>query len=217
MRCVFTGVAGFLGRIHSATRCSFWVDEPTEHDFDPSRLIEVDLGRTPSAALDERIRWTEIEVDDCFSGPSANVLGTTLGPQWPEMQIVGMVWLEDGFVRRLPEALRPPCPPTGAEGRDYEFKTAVYWSGTSDARAGRRYQGQHHGQILDERGGLARVAVFPPGSSLREGVKPALMWLDLGAADQCDAGTDSLTQIGIGDRPKEGAIFLALNSLLPSD
>jgi len=212
MRCVFTGVAGFLGRIDSVTRCAFWTDEPTDHGFDPTRLVDVDLARTPSAALDERIPWTEVTVDDCFSGPTGNVLGTTVGPQWPELQIAGMLWLEEKFLRALPDRLRPPCPPVGAEARAYEFQTVVCWTGTGDPRAGNRYVG-HHAKILEERGTLARVAVFPVGSSMRATARSTSMWIDLASAEQCDAGPNSLTQIGVGDRRKEGALFLFLNTL----
>src|SRR5262249_15451849 len=183
------GLAGFLGRIETVTRCGLWTDEPTEHGFDAGRLIEVDLSRTPSAAVEEQIRWTEVEVDDCFSGPTGNVLGTTLGPQWPELQIAGMVWLEEKFLARLPDRLRPTFPPPGPEGRGYEFQSVVYWTGTQDPRAGTRYMG-HHARILEERGMLARVALFPPGSSMRPTAKPSTMWIDFASAEQCDVGVN---------------------------
>ncbi|MBV8760392.1 MAG: hypothetical protein JO257_24080 [Deltaproteobacteria bacterium] len=212
MRCVFQGQAAFLGRIAGETRCAFWTDEPTEHDFDPERLIEIDLGRTPAAASAGEIAWDEVDVDDCFAGPTGNVAGTTLGPRWPEMQLAGMVWLSERFLARLPAARRPPCPPEGAEARGYEFQSVVYATGTDDPRAGTRYQG-HHAKILEERGPLARVAVFPPGSSLRPAVAHT-MWIDLSSAEQCDAGPRSLTEIGTGDRRKEGALFLVVNRLV---
>jgi hypothetical protein len=50
MRCVFVGTGAFLGRVDGETRCAFWCDEPSDHDFDPARLISIDLARTPSAA-----------------------------------------------------------------------------------------------------------------------------------------------------------------------
>jgi len=34
------------------------------------------------------------------------------------------------------------------------------------------------------------------------------MWIDLASPEHCDAGTASLTTIGPGDAPKEGALFL---------
>ena len=33
------GTGALLGRVLGETRCAFWLDEPTEHDFDPTRLV----------------------------------------------------------------------------------------------------------------------------------------------------------------------------------
>jgi hypothetical protein len=73
MRCVFLGMAGFLGRIDGETRCAFWAEEPVDHGFDPDRLIEVDLANCPSAVVAKEIGWDEVQVDDCFSGPNGVV------------------------------------------------------------------------------------------------------------------------------------------------
>jgi hypothetical protein len=205
------GVGACLGRIESETRCAFWGDEPTAHGFDAERLIRVDLARNPSAAIAGEIPWDAVEVDDSFNGPGGAVLGTTLGASWPELQLVGVVQLEHTFWRRLPDAIRPACPPVGATAHDYEFMSVVYWPHTGDPRAGRRYCG-HHAEILEERGGLARVAVYPPGTSQRARARPMNMWIDPASPEQCDAGKDSLTQIAIGG-PKAGALYLILGSL----
>jgi hypothetical protein len=212
MRCVFVVSAAFLGRVDGETRCAFWTEEPVDHDFDPNRLIEVDLALTPSAAAAEDIGWERVQVDDCFTGPNGAVTGTTLGPRWPELQLAGAVYLERRFVDSLPEALRPACPPEGAGGRPYEYMTTVYRPGTEDPRAGRRYAG-HHAEVLEERGSLARVAVYPPGRSEQPDVRPVPMWIDLASAAQCDAGPDSLTAIGAGRELKGGALFLISGEL----
>jgi hypothetical protein len=207
MRCVFHTTAGFLGRIDSETQCAFWADEPVDHDFDPGRLIVVDLARTPAAAAAKQIGWDEVQVDDCFTGPNGMVSGTTLGPRWPELQVAGVVCLERGFVASLPAALRPPCPPPGVTGQPYEYTTVAYWPDTGDQRAGNRYAG-HYAQILEERGTLARVAVYPPGRSQQPEAHPVTMWIDLASPEHCDSGTASLTTIGTGNGPKQGALFL---------
>jgi hypothetical protein len=212
MRCVFIATGGFLGRLDSATRCAFWAEEPVDHGFDPQRLITIDLARTPSAAAAGEIRWDAVEVDDCFTGPTGYVGGTTLGPRWPELRLDGAVYLERGFRETLPEALRPTCPPSGMTARACEFMTTVYWPQLDDARAGKRYAG-HYAEVLEERGTLARVAVYPPGSSARSNAQPLTMWIDLASAEHCDAGPDSLTEIGIGDAPKRGALFLIAGHL----
>jgi hypothetical protein len=212
MRSIFLGVGAFLGRIDSETCCAFWADEPVDHGFDPARLITVDLSRAPSAVIAGHIPWDAIEVDDCFSGPNGSLFGTTLGPRWPELQLMGLVYLEESFWKRLPDAIRPPCPPTGVSGRPHEYRSALYWPDTRDPRAGNRYMG-HHAEVLSEQDSLARVAVYPPGTSELHHARPTTMWIDLSAPDQCDAGSDSLTTIGVGPGPKQGALYLLCGSI----
>jgi hypothetical protein len=212
MRTLFVSTGAFLGRVLGETRCAFWLDEPTEHDFDPARLIEIDLGRTPNAAIAGDIPWDAVEVDDCFTGPTGNLSGSTIGPRWPELQMAGAIAVEQGFLERLPPTLRPESPPAYSGGRDYEHESVLYWPHVDDARAGRRYQG-HHAVIIEERGSLARVDVYPPGASDSPTAKPVAMWLDLASHEQCDAGPRSLTRIGVGSGPKEGALFLISGSI----
>jgi hypothetical protein len=97
-------------------------------------------------------------------------------------------------------------------GRVCEYTTTVYWPHVADRRAGRRYAG-HYAEVLEERGTLARVAVYPPGSSKQPHARPLAMWIDLASAEHCDAGSESLTQIGVGDAPKRGALFLISGEL----
>lgn len=218
MRSVFVGTGGFLGRIDSETKIAFWPDEPVDHGFDPALLVSVDLAATPNAAIAGEIAWADIQVDDCFVGPGGRLGGTTIGPRWPEVQIAGAVFLERGFRDRLPDHLRPACPPKYMSGVDYEHMTVAYWPETSDPRAGKRYAG-HHARIVEERGTLAFVEVFAPGQSTQETAKPSTMWIDLSSPLQCDAGPDSLTTIRTGAGPKQGALFLisgAIGAGLPS-
>ena len=207
MRSVFVGTPAFLGSIDGETRCAFWVDEPVDHGFDPDRLIEIDLARTPSAVLAKEITWLDVEVDDCFTGPNGVVTGTTLGPRWPEMHLSGAVYLEQHFVQALPVALQPPCPPVGMNAYPHECMTCVYWPQLDDPRGGNRYTG-HHAEILQEQGTLAWVSVYPPGRSGQPNAQPVRMWIDLSSPEQCDAGPGSLTTIGTGEAAKSGALFL---------
>jgi hypothetical protein len=214
MRCVFAATPAYLGRVAGLTRCAFWAQDPEDHGFDTALLIEVDLARTPSAAQAKEIGWEQVQVDDCFSGPNGTVGGTTLGPRWPELRLAGGVYLERGFAAGLPEAARPACPPLGAAGRDYEFTAEVFWPHVPDPRAGARYAG-HHAEVLDERGTLAKVAVYPPGRSLDPVADPVVMWIDLASSEQCDTGPGRLTTIGTGSAPKSGALFL-ISGRLPA-
>jgi len=199
MRCVFVGTPAYLGRVDGPTRCAFWAEAPQAHDFDPARLIEVDLACTPSAAQAKEIGWDEVQVDDCFT--------PFTGPAWPELRLAGGVYLERDLVAALPASKRPTCPPRGMGGYEYEYLTTVYWPDEDDPRAGRRYVG-HYAEIVNERGTLARVAVYPPRRSAMAAVMPVAMWIDLTSPEQCDAGPYSLTAIGVGDAPKRGALFL---------
>jgi hypothetical protein len=212
MRSVFVTTSAFLGRIDSETRCAFWAEEPSEHGFDASRLIGIDLAMSPSAALARRISWDAVEVDDCFTGPNGSLSGSTLGPRWPELQIAGVVLLEERFLGTLAVGLRPACPPKGTSGFDYEYKSVLYWPNTSDPRAGKRYAG-HHAHVLEERGSLARLKIYPPGTGAEPDAQSFTMWIDLDCAEQCDAGPNRLTQIGVGDAPKTGALFLIAGSV----
>jgi hypothetical protein len=214
MRCVFAGTGAFLGRVESETRCAFWPDEPTQHGFDPSLLISVDLSRTPSAAADGAIPWDAVELDDAYTGAAGDLQGNSLGLRWPELQLYGALFLEQSFVRQLPEAIRPACPPKLLGGRPYEHTTVLYWPHVDDPRAGRRYAG-HQAEILDERGTLVRVAVYMRGASDRPASRPARVWIDLADPEQCDGGPDSMTTIGVGTGAKTGALFLPLGTIPP--
>jgi hypothetical protein len=214
MRCVFFTTPAFLGRIDGETRCAFWADDPTEHGFDPARLIAIDLARSPDAAAAGELAWAEVEVDAAHSGPNGRVVGTTLGTVWPELAVSGVVGIEARFRAALPEAVRPVSPPDGATGRGYEYMSVLYWPSCSDARAARRYTG-HHARIVEELGRLARVEICAPGSSLSANPVRHSMWIDLSSAEQCDAGPDALTEIGVGEAPKEGALFLLSGRLSP--
>ncbi|HKS98046.1 MAG TPA: hypothetical protein VJT31_00825 [Rugosimonospora sp.] len=212
MRSVFIGTPAFLGRVDSETRCAFWAEEPVDHDFDQDRLIAVDLARTPSAAAAKEIGWDEVQVDDCFAGPNGFARGSTLGPAWPELTLSASIYLEQNYRQALPAGLRPACPPPAMEGSGYECMSVVYWPHLADPRAGRRYAG-HHAVVTDERDTIARLEVYPPGTSLRSGAQPVTMWIDLASAEQCDAGPQSLTVIGVGDAPKAGPVFLICGQL----
>ena len=84
------------------------------------------------------IGWDEVEVDDCYTGIRGNISGTTLGPRWPEIQIVASVFLEEQFLLRLAPARRPACPPKGMSGRDYEHKMALLGCSTAVHPTGQR-------------------------------------------------------------------------------
>src|SRR5439155_3948824 len=90
----------------------------------------------------------------------------------------------------------------------------LYWPNTGDPRGGKRYAG-HHAELLEERGSLARVAVYPQGNSDRANVEARTMWIDLSSTEHTDAGPNSLTEIGLGRGRTRGALYL-ISTGLPS-
>lgn len=211
---MFVGTGAYLGRVESETRIAIWTQDPIEHGFDVSRLLAIDLAFTPNAAVGGKISWDAVQVDDYITGPNG-AGGTTIGPRWPEIQTMGAAYLERRFIATLPQDLRPPCPPKHLHGRDYEHTSLLYWPHIADPRAGRRYAG-HHAEIIDERGGLARVVVYPPGTSDVPGARTHKLWIDLADPEQCDAGADQMTGIGVGGGAKSGPLFL-ISGVLQTD
>jgi hypothetical protein len=204
MRIVFHGVGAFVGRIDGEQRCRVWTRHPQEFNFDPVLLVPVDQARTPRQAAGGAIDWDQVEVDDHASYDTGGL--TTIGPIWPGSPAVGALYLADQYLARLRPELRPLQPPhdLADDARAYELQVVLY----TDPPA-RRYYG-FHGEIEAESGTTATVAVYHGGTSRI--AKPAgVLSLDLDARDQVDAPTDQggLTEIGVGARPKAGAIFLA--------
>jgi hypothetical protein len=165
LRSVFVGTPAFLGRIDGETRCAFWSEEPVDHDFDPERLIEIDLKLTPSAAAAKEISWEQVQVDDCFAGPNGVVSGSTLGPApspdcgWPCRSI----WSAASGRPACRSA--PACPPAGMSGHAFECMNVVYRPDVDDPRAGRRYAGTARRSSTS--GLAAQVAVHPRASEER--------------------------------------------------
>jgi hypothetical protein len=188
MRCVFLGTGGFLGRIDGETRCAFWIDEPVDHDFDPARLIHVDLARTPTAAAAKEISWDEVQVEDCYAGPNGTIGGTTLGPRWPELPLGGAIYLEQSFAQALPAAMGPTDSHNRSNARwPYECMTTVYWTPTTHGPKNR--YAYHHAEIPREQGTLRPRRRLLARQVPAPAAPPARMWIDLASPEQCDAST----------------------------
>jgi len=156
-RLVFYGVGAYVGRIDGETRCAFWPIDPHGCDFDPERLIAVDLSLCPARAFDGKIGWDQVIVDD----PGV----TTIGPMWPKADIkpsryVGAVYLEERFLQSLRQKHDLPVPPERSDAWLGEYQTIVYRDGK---RKGHRYRGC---RVRIEEGGprgKAKVKIFQPG------------------------------------------------------
>ncbi len=212
MRSVFIATGGFLGRIDSEMRCGFWAEEPVDHGFDPRKLIEVDLAATPSAAAAGRIGWDAVIVDDCYPAANGGHGGTH-----PGSAVAGdparRGHLSGPVVRGRPARELAASVSTDGTGRAaVRVHDCVVLATCRRSRGGKRYAG-HHAEVLDERGELALVAVYAPGRSETLDARQPPMWIDLSSPDQCDAGPDSLTTVGVKNAPKSGALFLVCGTI----
>ena len=85
------------------------------------RLIQADLTRAPTAAAANQIGWDDVQVMMATRALTATMGGTTLGPRWPELRLVGAIYLERDFARALLAALRVPCPSAGMSAHPSGF------------------------------------------------------------------------------------------------
>lgn len=199
MRDVYIGTGAYLGRVTSETQCAFWPADPRDFEFDPAKLVEVDLARTNEALATGQI-----------TGPiHVEAIKTTLGPRWPRgPQFVGRVYLHEAYFSALPAGVRPPNPPTGTSARDYEFWLIVYRPGTADPRAGRRYQGLH-AEVVGRVGSRLELDVLEPGRSLAFDAERKRVVIDVASLDACDPPSVSMPAIGTDPAVVAGPIFLA--------
>jgi len=181
-RWIFIGTGACTGRVDAEYRCAFWADNPLDPGgFDPQRLTDVDLRRSPAHARSP----DDVIVDDFITDGGM----TTIGPGFPAGNYFGAAYLEEKYVASLPPNCQPAVPPRGSKACDYEFKTVYYWPGTADPRAGRRYVGTH-AEIIGTPASKAPtnvcdVLIWAPGTSAT--AKPAVRaWIDLDSIDYCD-------------------------------
>ncbi len=201
-RSIFYGFPAFVGTMTGSTQCSFWPVSPDSINWDPTKLIPIDLGKNPQAHRSGTITPVQIQTDDFFSNaiPGMN----TIGPMWPDGVTIGGCWLESTVWAALPATNKPPRVPTNMQCYDYELSTVFYWDG---ALANRRFHG-FHAQITQEKGTQALCQVWAAGTSEVPGQNPVgTWWLNLPTvAHPVEAG---FTSIGTGTGvAKVGALFL---------
>lgn len=201
-RTVFYGFGAWVGQQRGPTRCGWWPADPADPsiNFDPAKLIDVDLAKNPSEHRAGRIPVAQIEVDD----RPANGGMTKIGPTFPLGSMINSVWLEQGHYDGLPPNKKPPRVPPNMACFDYELCCVTYWAGPL---ANRKFYG-FYAEIASEQGSSALVSVWPAGRSQVPGIGPmGAWWLDLSlVALPIEPG---FTQIGVGPtNPKKGALFI---------
>lgn len=203
VKTVFYACSAWVGRIDGETRCRFWSQNPLDNDFDQTTLVAVDLAMTPAGALKGEHDWAKIQIDDPAAANGSGGL-TTIGPLFPDGRTTGAVYLAEPYWKSLKKPVRPAFPPPGFKGAAYEFMTVVHKDGP---RAGRRYIGMR-ARIVEERGSKVTVEfLFNCVPRVSKAAPPYT--LDLASLDvEPHVSEGGMTEIGVGDRKKDGALFL---------
>lgn len=172
-RLEFYGFPAWVGKITSSTNCAWWASEPSQVDWDPLAMISNNLSRTPSAALAGTISASAVEVDDHTMGGGRN----TIGPLFPGAAHIGGCWLRKTVWQALDPQYRPPFPPPGSSGHDYEYTTVQYLDGEQQNR---RFYG-FHARAISANANLTLVELWHPGTGAANPDPAGSWWLDLAA------------------------------------
>jgi hypothetical protein len=203
-RAVFYGCGAHVGRVDSEYVCGFWSENPltTVPQFDPTRLTTIDLRRSP--------RYTaraNVACDDFITDGGQ----TNIGPGFPSGNFMGACYLEEDYWRSLPAPQRPAMPPKGSSAHDYEYKSALYWPGTGDPRAGARYIGTHAkiASAVPGAPNVFNIDIWVPGTSGTAAKPQVRLMIDLSSIAMCDPQSmGGLTRINAAN--PAAALFVAM-------
>jgi hypothetical protein len=188
---VLLGVPAFVGEVKGPTQVRFFIDE---NDFDPNRMIEVDLAKNPQAV--GAAAWAQgVDCDHQVTGGR-----TTIGPRFHPGAHVGAVYLAERLVTQYANVLAnwPPAP----DAR-YQYQLVL--------RTGNGQPVRYHGfkaQVMSAAvGTLIQVAFIRVGTAAPSG-PPA--WIDLADPGMCDPQANGFTTIVPGSPVGTvGALFLS--------
>lgn len=156
----FYGLPAWVGAIHGSTVCDWWDHDPSQLGWDRTLLRQVDLARTPSAAIAGQIAVSQIEVDD----HSARGGRTTIGPLWPGGATIGACWVSDSYLTSH-----------GLTAPSHEFQLVQYFDGEQQNR---RFQG-FQANVLQTQSNLSLVQLWHPGTGAGTAPPAGAWWLDL--------------------------------------
>lgn len=190
---VLTGVPAFVGVVRGPTSVGFFVDDK---QFDPNRLIEVDLAKNPARV--DPARWaTDVDCDSQTTGGL-----TTIGPEFPkDNRYVGGVYLAERLVKKYASVLAgwPESPDD-----IYQFQAVL----REEKGTVTRYHGFKVQVLSAGRGTQAHVAFIQPGDST-PGPRSTRQWIDLADPGTCDPKSNGFTTIDAASPPGTiGALFL---------
>lgn len=190
MRTVFHLFGAYVGQLTGVTRVGWWSEDPVASGFPISRLMPIDLSKTPSAARQGTISFTDVQVDDYRTEGGLN----GIGPRFPGGQMIGSMWVAEQFLATIgsPSSATPGAYP-------YELMMTMYWGGELGDRT---FNGFHARIVAPPQGPLTLVEIWNGGTA-QSGAAPAgRWWLDLAAVSDPNYTTISPTG------PQDGALFL---------
>ncbi|MFN0253126.1 MAG: hypothetical protein ACKV2T_40005 [Kofleriaceae bacterium] len=190
MRTIFHLYGAYVGQLVGISKVGWWAEDPVASGFPTSRLIPIDLSKTPSAARQGAIPIADIQCDDYRSEGG---LGG-IGPRFPGGQMIGSMWLADTYAATI------GSPAFATEGiYDYELMMTMYWQG----ELGDRTFNGFHAQIVGQPQGALSLVEIWNGGTAQTGAAPAgAWWLDLNAVS--DPNYTTIAPNG----PQVGALFL---------
>lgn len=192
---VFTGVPAFVGLVMAPTRVKFSLDE---NDFDPVRMLDVDLAKNPSDV--PAAQWATGVDCDQQTGDGL----TTIGPQFHGGRYVGAVYLAQRLVTQYASVLSswPPQPDDV-----YQYQLVV----RSDNGIVTRFHGFKVRVLPGTIGTLMQLAFVRAGARVPAAGAPRTRWIDVGDSSVCDAKANGFTTIDPTTPPgTTGALFLSM-------
>jgi hypothetical protein len=197
MKTVFHLFGAYVGQLTGITNVGWWSEDPVATGFPISRLLPIDLSKTPSAARQGAIQIPDIQCDDYRSDGGLN----GVGPRFPGGQMIGSMWVAENYL----STVGSPSPAT-AGTYDYELMMTMYWGGELNDRT---FNGFHARIVAPPQGTLTLVEIWNGGTA-QSGAAPAgRWWLDLKAVSDPNYTTISPTGL------QEGALFLDRGTTQP--
>ncbi len=174
---VLLGVPAFVGVVTGPTTVRFFIDE---NDFDPNRLIDVDLAKNPQTVPPSA--WAQNV--DCDYQTTGGL--TTIGPTFHAGAHVGGVYISERLKTRYAQVLAnwPPAPDEA-----YQHQAVL----RSDNGTVTRYHGFKVRVLSPSVGSLVHVAFIRAGSPATAAGRP--QWIDLADPAVADSATNGLTTI----------------------
>ncbi len=189
---VLTGVPAFVGAVRGPTKVGFFIDE---NEFDPKKLIEVDLAKNTAAIA--VANWSsEVECDSQTTGGL-----TTIGPRFSAGPHIGGVYLAERLVQQYKSALAdwPPAP-----DELYQYQAVL----RSDNGNVTRYHGFKVRVLSPAKGTHAHVAFIRAGEAA-PGPLARRQWIDLADPDYIDPKANGFTTIDPASPVgSDGAVFV---------